>query len=132
MHYAINLSSVSPELPEKEIEDVLKYTQAWNNSHEITGLLLYSDGNFFQVMEGEKSKIDNLFNQIKVDRRYQNIIKIFERPIHREAFDGYESDFVTKNTRYNEKDFEHYLNYIRVLDENGQKAVKNILKAFIV
>ncbi|MCF4102361.1 BLUF domain-containing protein [Gillisia sp. M10.2A] len=132
MRFAISyVSTVDRELNEKEIIEVLDWSKNWNNSHNITGLLLYSEGNFFQVIEGEKEDIKSLFERIKQDSRHHNIIKIFEREIHKEAFDGYISDFISENTQYKRKTVENYINHIKVLDESTQKAVINILGHFI-
>ena len=132
MRFAISyVSTVDRELNEKEIIEVLDWSKNWNNNHNITGLLLYSEGNFFQVIEGEEEDIKSLFERIKQDSRHHNIIKIFEREIHKEAFDGYISDFVSENTQYKRKTVENYINHIKVLDESTQKAVINILGHFI-
>ncbi|MBQ0737313.1 BLUF domain-containing protein [Mesonia mobilis] len=44
----------------------------------MKGLLLFSYGNFFQVIEGETAKVNNLWQKIKKDDRHKSIIKIFE------------------------------------------------------
>lgn len=66
MRYAITyVSTATPELANSGVEEVLKFSKEWNNKHNITGLLLYSDGNFFQILEGEKEIVQDLFNTIK-------------------------------------------------------------------
>jgi hypothetical protein len=50
-----------------------------NNNEGVNGLLIYSNGNFFEVIEGEKNKIMDLFEDIKQDLRYRNIMIIFEK-----------------------------------------------------
>ena len=49
MNYAISyVSTADISLTREEIDEVLKWSENWNNDHHITGLLLYSDGNFFK------------------------------------------------------------------------------------
>ena len=56
MQYAISyVSTVSPNLTEQEIKEVLKFSQNLNIEFNITGILLYSEENFFQVLEGKKN-----------------------------------------------------------------------------
>ena len=132
MRYAIvYVSTASQELEKKEIQEILKQTKDWNNDHDITGLLLFSGGNFFQIIEGEKDQILELFQGINIDTRHHNIIQIFGKDIHRPAYDGYASDFVSEEASYDPKKFQHYLNQIKVLEPSAQKAVENILKAFL-
>jgi len=63
---------------------------------------------------------------------HHNIIKLFQKPIHKEAFDGYKSDFISEDAKYNSARLNDYEKYIEVLDEPLQRAVSNILKAFII
>ncbi len=132
MRYAITyVSTASENLRSKDIDHLLDHCKTKNNSENITGILLYSDGNFFQIIEGEKDKIDHLFHKIEEDARHRGIIKIFERRIKNAAYDGYETDFITGQHRYEQEKFEHYLNYLQVLDEKSKKTVVTILKAFL-
>ncbi|HZJ37436.1 MAG TPA: BLUF domain-containing protein [Gillisia sp.] len=58
MQYAISyVSTVAPNLSEQEIKEVLNFSQNLNIEHNITGILLFSEGNFFQVLEGERNFI---------------------------------------------------------------------------
>ncbi len=53
---------------------------------KVTGILLYSEGSFFQVLEGEPETIDNLFAGISRDERHQQVTVIIREPISRRAF----------------------------------------------
>ncbi len=133
MRYAIvYVSTASSDLKEPEIKTMLDESVAWNNRNDLTGLLLYSEGNFFQVIEGEETVIKDLFESIQQDPRHHNIIQIFGKSIHKEAYDGFKSDFIYSNAHYDPKKFKTYLEQIEVLDDATQKAVKNMLKVFIL
>lgn len=130
-HAIVYVSTVTQEMESNEIKDILNNSKEWNNKNGITGLLLFSGGNFFQIIEGEKDMISELFQEIKSDKRHHNIIQIFGKEIHKEAYDGYDSDYVSEDSDIDPEQFQHYLNQIKVLDKNTQKAVENILKAFL-
>lgn len=132
MRYAIvYVSTASNELEKKEIEKTLSSSKTSNNQNDITGLLLFSEGNFFQIIEGEKNSIIKLFDTIKEDDRHHDIIQIFGKDIHKEAYDGYACDFVLDAADYDKEKFQHYLNQTKVLEKSAQIAVENILKAFL-
>ncbi|CAM4264377.1 BLUF domain-containing protein [Gillisia hiemivivida] len=132
MRYAIvYVSTASKDLEKKEIERILNSSKTWNNENDVTGLLLFSEGNFFQIIEGEKKKISELFEDIKKDKRHHDIIQIFGKDIHKEAYDGYASDFVLDSADYDQEKFQHYLNQTKVLEKSAQIAVENILKVFL-
>ncbi|CAL65363.1 BLUF domain-containing protein [Christiangramia forsetii] len=133
MRYAISyVSTASKDLQENEIQRILYSSEDQNNKDNITGLLLFSEGNFFQVIEGRKEDVTELYRKIENDRRHHNIIKLFQKPIHNESFDGYKSDFISEDAKYNSARLNNYEKYIEVLDEPLQRAVSNILKAFII
>lgn len=133
MRYAIvYVSSALKDLEESEIKTILAKSVVWNNSHDLTGILLFSEGNFFQVIEGEESAIKDLYESIKQDPRHHNVLQIFGKEIHRDAYDGYKADFIAANEHYDPKKMDCYMKQMEVLEESTQKAVKNMLKAFIV
>lgn len=132
MRYAIvYVSNASEDLEKNQINEILNNSKKWNNDNDITGLLLFSGGNFFQIIEGEKKTIIELFQNIQSDNRHHNIMQILGKDIHKPAYDGFESDFVSEESYYDPEKFHEYLNQIKVLEPSAQLAVKNILKAFL-
>jgi len=133
MRYAISyVSTAKKNLSNSEISQILIESERVNNSKDITGLLLYSEGNFFQIIEGDQKQIIQLYETIKEDSRHYNIIKLFGKEIKKEAFDGFKSDFISEDARYSSARLQNYEHYLEVLDKPTKNAVANILKAFIV
>lgn len=62
-----------------DIDDILKSARTYNPSQEITGILLYRGGIFLQLLEGEKDKVNILFQKIKADKRSSNEIILIEK-----------------------------------------------------
>lgn len=131
MRYAISYVSTCDLNSREEIEKLLEQTQISNLKKNISGILLFSEGNFFQVIEGEEDQIKSLFSAISSDERHHNLIKIFERPIQTDLYDGYECDFVSEETRISENKLEYYTQYLQTLDSPSQAVAKNVLRAFL-
>jgi len=130
MRFAISyVSTANRSLNQDEVAELLDQTEIRNNNEGVNGLLIYSDGNFFEVIEGEKSKIRDLFKMIKEDPRHRNIMMVFEKKIDKPLFDDKEANFISENTIHRQMKVENFLYYIKDLDESTQKAVKNILAA---
>ena len=70
----------------KELEQLLTVARNHNARNGITGMLLYAKGNFFQVLEGEESTVDALFDIIIRDSRHTNVTKIIREPITKRSF----------------------------------------------
>ena len=133
MRYAISyVSTAERSLSETEIRQILNDSEVNNNKQNITGLLLYSEGNFFQIIEGDQKQIVQLYDTIEDDSRHFNVIKLFGKEINKESFDGYKSDFISEDARYSSARLKNYEHYLEVLDKPTKNAVANILKAFIV
>ncbi|MBZ9728396.1 BLUF domain-containing protein [Salegentibacter sp. JZCK2] len=131
MRYAIcYVSTVNPALSETEIQKALEFSKNWNNDNGITGILLYSEGNFFQVLEGGEQLLKDLFCRIKADERHNNIIPIFQKQIPGTKFETYEADFISLDDRYKDEHFDIYFAHISLLDPSIQSSVKYILNNF--
>jgi hypothetical protein len=131
MRYAISyVSTANPALSESEIHKALDFSKNWNNDNNITGILLYSRGNFFQVLEGDEQLLKSLFSRIKADERHKDVITIFQKSIPIVKFDGYEAEFISLDNRDNFTEMDSYLTQIDNLNPAIQSSVKYILKNF--
>lgn len=131
MRYAISYVSTATPNSREDIQKLLEETRASNLENNISGILLFSEGNFFQVLEGSKDQIKSLYTVIAKDKRHRNLIKIFERPIQEEIYDGYECDFVSEESRISEDKLEYYTQYLKTLDASSRAVAKNVLRAFL-
>lgn len=133
MHYAISyVSSASYNIEPSELVELLDQTEVRNNEYGVKGLLVYSDGNFFEVLEGEEEKIRELFETIKDDPRHVNIIRIFEKYVDNGLFeeDNIEKGFISQNTQFHKIRIENFKECIKDLDAGTQNVVKSILAQF--
>ncbi|MDJ0754649.1 MAG: BLUF domain-containing protein [Ardenticatenaceae bacterium] len=74
MFYLVYSSSATELLTEEQLLELLHQSRIYNEKVGITGMLLYKDGNFFQVLEGEKHEVEKLYDKICRDVRHHNLI----------------------------------------------------------
>jgi hypothetical protein len=68
-----------------ELLSLLERARAFNASHDISGLLLYADGRFIQVLEGAPEVIQSLQLRIENDPRHDHVRVLMQRRIaHRD------------------------------------------------
>jgi len=67
------LSNAKPELKQQELDSILRVSRENNPSRDITGLLVFSNGVFIQVLEGGRSDVHKLFETICDDTRHQDV-----------------------------------------------------------
>jgi hypothetical protein len=80
------VSHASHEMTDDELIAILQVARRTNASLDISGMLLYRDGFFVQVLEGEADKVDPLYEKISRDPRHKNIIMIYRAPITERIF----------------------------------------------
>jgi hypothetical protein len=78
---------------DKCLEDLLVHSRKYNKAHGITGVLLYKNGRFMQVIEGLESDIDFLFLKIQQDSAHNYINKLFMKPIPHRIFPEWSMGF---------------------------------------
>ncbi|MEW7279852.1 BLUF domain-containing protein [Aquimarina sp. 2201CG1-2-11] len=110
MRYAISyVSTVNPTLSNSDITKLMDYVNTYNNAKGIIGILIYSDGNFFQVLEGSKSVIQEMFEKIKKDTRHHNIIKMLDQEIEGPPFSEYHSSYTVLSDHHNQCEIQRFL-----------------------
>ncbi|MBF0282233.1 MAG: BLUF domain-containing protein [Zetaproteobacteria bacterium] len=86
LSHIIYTSKESVHFSESEIEALLCEARAFNGEHNITGMLLYDNGVFFQVLEGDEFEIRDLFEKISEDARHNSIVRIVSESIGHRSF----------------------------------------------
>jgi hypothetical protein len=72
------VSVTTQSFSEKDLIDLLSKSREHNASHDITGLLLYSEPNFMQVLEGPKAAVLSLLDRIRSDSRHHGLIVVLQ------------------------------------------------------
>ena len=69
-----------------ELIEILRKSRVNNERLSITGMLLYKDGNFMQVLEGPGESVDKLMSSVEKDKRHRGIIVLTRRQIAERQF----------------------------------------------
>lgn len=86
----VYISKRQPNCTEAEIEKILTACKNNNKELDVTGVLLYSDAQFVQYLEGDLRKINSLYNKIKEDKRHKNVALISTAPIKERTFPSWQ------------------------------------------
>ncbi|MDY8138829.1 BLUF domain-containing protein [Aquimarina sp. 2201CG5-10] len=125
------VSTANRYLLDSEIADLMEFVELYNNTSGITGILIYSDGNFFQVLEGETELVHSLFNKIKCDPRHHNIIKILDDTICESSFTKYHSFFTINQDNRGNKELQSFLNSEKTNNPDYFKSISYLTKKFM-
>jgi hypothetical protein len=132
VHCVYCSASTRTPLSSAELESLLAECRHNNSKADITGILLYRNGSFFQVLEGEQPTVEALFDRIGLDKRHHQTKKIIFETIATRSFAAWTMGFpkITSKelaTIPGLSDFFHHgTSYI----ELGEGRAKSLLAAF--
>lgn len=93
--HLVYASVATQPFSDDQLIQLLRRSREANERAGLTGMLLYSEGSFFQVLEGESAAVDALARRIDTDARHRNMIVIIREPIPRRAFEDWSMGFAT-------------------------------------
>lgn len=93
LHQIIYISTAQPVLTEGVLLELLSKSQTRNAAREITGLLLHSDGNIIQIIEGPEYATQKLYQKIALDDRHRGVTLISSKTIKKRDFPQFKMGF---------------------------------------
>lgn len=89
----VYVSFASHDLSDDELKAILAKAREKNKRLNVTGMLLYRDRFFIQVLEGEQDVVEPLFDVIAADDRHTNVLKIYSNEISERSFSDWSMGF---------------------------------------
>jgi hypothetical protein len=93
MRQLLYVSNTLPDLTPAALDAILTASRRNNAMMGITGLLLYIDGGFLQMLEGEERALRELHTRISTDRRHWDLRLMLDREVGARAFPGWSMGF---------------------------------------
>jgi hypothetical protein len=84
--HLIYASAATSRLTAEGLARLLQSARDNNARLGLTGMLLYADGSYFQVLEGTPDAVNALYWQIERDERHAQVTRIITEPIPRRFF----------------------------------------------
>jgi len=120
MEYLIYISTAKKLLTQSELTNILEVSRTNNQINNLTGVLLYSEGTFIQLLEGEAEPLHKTYEAILKDPRHKNIIKLTEGHIDERSFPDWTMAFRALNAAELES-IEGYLNPTTAVFDHEEK-----------
>ena len=94
-HQLIYTSVASTPMQLEALDDILEQAQVNNERQAITGALVYMDGYFLQVIEGEQASVERLMQKISRDVRHGAVAVLQAGEVPDAAFAGWKMAYVS-------------------------------------
>src|SRR5580698_9924282 len=79
MRQLLYVSNCARDIAASDLNAILESARRNNPARGITGLLLYIDGGFLQVLEGEDGAVAEIYARICADQRHWNTRTLLDR-----------------------------------------------------
>lgn len=90
----VYMSTAVGVLRAEELDRIYLRAKSANGGAGITGLLLFYEGVFLQVLEGPAAGVASLMERIRRDRRHANLVVLESGPVEERAFNQSAMHFV--------------------------------------
>nr|WP_237448696.1 BLUF domain-containing protein [Nocardioides flavescens] len=87
------VSTADPSLTSEHLLELLRSWRPVNASHDLTGMLLYSEGNVIQTLEGPEDSVDTMYDTIAADGRHHGVIVLHREEVAERAFPDWSMGF---------------------------------------
>tara|TARA_R110002012_G_scaffold296165_1_gene493307 strand:- start:458 stop:889 length:432 start_codon:yes stop_codon:yes gene_type:complete len=92
------VSVTDTQLGNDDLSDILNASIQNNERDGITGLLMYHDQLFFQVLEGAEDMVNKSYKRIVIDQRHHGLSNVWEGQADERAFPDWAMGLVSPDT----------------------------------
>ena len=93
LYNLVYISRSTQQMTSKDLDEILKTSRKNNPSSNITGMLVYKDGEFMQALEGKKEDVEELYQRISQDKRHGEILVLVRKEIPDRLFKDWSMGF---------------------------------------
>jgi len=93
MFELIYRSIADESFSQTDTSNILNTARLFNEENNITGCLIFYDGEFIQILEGNQKLVQDLYANIEKDKRHNNVMLIAEGEKEERIFDNWSMAF---------------------------------------
>ncbi len=125
-------SAATVEFDQDHLERLLDRARQNNTRLGVSGVLLFKDGTFFQVLEGDSQVVNQLYEMIEHDSRHNNVLVLATREIKERNFSEWSMGFTRDSQQISElPGFVGFLSDGGFVDLHGDsQRIQTILDGF--
>jgi len=94
LHEIVYMSLACEAMSPEQLAVLMERARACNQAAGVTGMLVYHEREFMQLLEGERSVIETLYDKIATDPRHQQVYQLWAAPITTRNFHDWTMGFV--------------------------------------
>ncbi|BFZ55319.1 hypothetical protein PYCC9005_002359 [Savitreella phatthalungensis] len=136
LYQLVYLSSAEHLLEDSELVSILAASRRNNIKRNVTGLLLYHDGNFIQFLEGPAHQVDALYERISLDVRHRGVLRLLRREIAKRDFGEWTMGFKALSADSAPEEIDGFNNMMstlsahQVADQTMSRTVQRLITSY--
>lgn len=126
-------SAGTVDFSDEDLVELLAKSRRNNAAAGISGMLLYHEGSFLQVLEGPEEAVENLYERICKDTRHSEAILLFRREHDHRQFDNWTMGFHRVSSEFSKQPpglNEFLATGVTTITDRDAEKVRNILLGF--
>ncbi len=126
----IYVSAASAPLAPVQLRELLSVARKNNHSVNVSGMLVYHDQCFLQVLEGPYVAVEAIFNRVCTDPRHQQVKVLLRQNIETKEFDDWSMAYI--DGKEDPTQLAGFIEYMSQLGERtkGDTRAHRVLRRF--
>jgi hypothetical protein len=88
-------SEAATPMQTDDLQELLEHSRRSNGAKGITGALIYAEGMFLQILEGDKVRLQGLMTKIRRDLRHESVFVLREGEVPAAIFGSWKMAYVS-------------------------------------
>ena len=89
LYRLVYMSSAADRFVSSGLDDILRRSRRNNGRDGVSGLLIYHDGNFLQILEGDEDRVLSCYRRIISDSRHTGCMLLKSEEVSERVFEGW-------------------------------------------
>ena len=126
------LSNAVRPMTSDQLEQLVSQARSFNHARDITGILLYGDGHFMQLLEGPLHEVNQLYHRIRQDPRHEGVMQLTFHGTTGRIFPDWDMALVNLDfsQRVDRREFRDLVRTLAESDENRSLQIVHLLDHF--
>jgi hypothetical protein len=139
MYTIVYGSTANLDLIARDISNILENARDFNEKNDVSGCLIYHNNRFLQILEGDKTLVEELYLNIKKDTHHSDVKLLYNSFTRERTFSNWSMAFIdlsldNENTEKRKLFKTNLITYSELVEISDQASaifwseVKSILK----
>lgn len=90
-------SEATAQFREDDLPELIRVSRQSNHRRDVTGMLIYHDRRFIQILEGPEENVHALYAHIEKDPRHDEVWRLAEMTVQTRSFEQWTMGWMSKS-----------------------------------